>query len=146
MKQNVVLVAATLILSTGLTAATAYANPMTSRHRVVFQVDSANKATQNLVLNNAANLERKYGRNGVTIEVVAYGPGLSLLTNKSAVAPRIAHLSKDRIRFSACHNTMMAIERRTGEVPALLPGVKVVPSGVARIVALEEKGYSYIRP
>ncbi len=146
MKQNVVLVAVALIVFTGLTAATASAQPMTSRHRVVFQVDSANKATQNLVLNNAANLEKKYGRNGVTIEVVAYGPGLSLLTQQSVVASRIAHLSKDNIRFSACHNTMMAIERRTGKKPTLLAGVKVVPSGVARIVSLEEKGYSYIRP
>jgi intracellular sulfur oxidation DsrE/DsrF family protein len=147
MKQRLVLVASVLMLSAGLIAAeSASAHPMTSRHKVVFQVDSASPAVQNLVLNNAANLQRKFGSHGVTIEVVAYGPGLSILTNKSAVAQRVEHLSKDNIRFSACHNSMEAFKRKTGKMPVLLQGVKVVPSGVARIVSLEEKGYSYIRP
>jgi intracellular sulfur oxidation DsrE/DsrF family protein len=147
MKQRMVLLTSMLVLGAGLIAAgPASAHTMMAKHKVVFQVDSASPATQNLVLNNASNLQRKFGEHGVTIEVVAYGPGLSILTNKSAVAQRVEHLSKDNIRFSACHNSMEAFKRKTGKLPVLLHGVKVVPSGVARIVSLEEKGYSYVRP
>jgi intracellular sulfur oxidation DsrE/DsrF family protein len=145
MKRLLVLITATLALCVGA-APIVHAESMGKQHRVVFQVDSSNKATQNLVLNNAVNLQKEYGPDNVTIEVVAYGPGLSMLTKKSAVATRVESLNKQDIRFSACANTMKGIERKTGKKPVLLPGMVVVPAGVARIVELQEKGYSYIKP
>jgi intracellular sulfur oxidation DsrE/DsrF family protein len=115
-------------------------------HKVVFQVDSADPAVQNLVLNNAVNVQKHYGMDNVTIEVVAYGPGLSLLTKHNKQAQRVESLAMQDIRFSACNNTIQAITRKTGKKPELDPGVKVVPGGVVRIMELEEHGYSYVRP
>jgi intracellular sulfur oxidation DsrE/DsrF family protein len=115
-------------------------------HKIVFQISSADPVTQNLVLNNAANIRKHYGRDNVDVVVVAYGPGLSLLTKASKQAARVKSMATEGVSFDACHNTMEAIKKKTGKMPVLTDGVKVVPAGVADIVELQEKGYKYIRP
>ena len=115
-------------------------------HKIVFQISSSDEVTQHLVLNNAVNIQKHYGPENVDIVVVAYGPGLSLLTKKNKQAVRVKSLAVQGITFDACHNTMQAIQKKTGKMPMLTDGVKVVPAGIAAIVELEEKGYSYIRP
>jgi hypothetical protein len=124
----------------------ATADNLEPKHKVVIQVSSSSPQTQNLALNNAVNLQELYGMDNIKIEIVAYGPGLSMLTKKSKQKTRVESLAMQDIRFSACHNTMKAIERKTGKMPVLAKGVTVVPGGVARIMELQEKGYSYIRP
>lgn len=115
-------------------------------HKLVIQVSTDDVSSQTLALNNAINLQKLYGMDEVLIEVVAYGPGLQLLTDNSSVASRVESLAKQSIAFSACQNTMKAIEKKTGELPILLEGVKTVNAGVARIMELQEQGYAYIRP
>ena len=115
-------------------------------HKIVFQVSSGDEATQHLVLNNAVNIQKHYGPENVDVVVVAYGPGLSILTKKSKEAVRVKSLAIQGITFDACNNTMKAIEKKTGKKPVLTEGVKIVPAGVARIVELQEKGYAYVRP
>lgn len=118
----------------------------TPAHKVVIQVSSGDPQVQRVALNNAANLLKAFGMDNVRVEIVAYGPGLSLLTRKSEFPERVPSMALQGIRFSACQNTMEGIERRTGQLPDLLEGVQTVPSGVARIVELEEQGYAYVRP
>jgi intracellular sulfur oxidation DsrE/DsrF family protein len=115
-------------------------------HKIVFQISSADPGTQTLVLNNASNIQKHYGPENVDVVVVAYGPGLSLLTKKNKQAVRVKSLAVQGITFDACNNTMKKIEKKTGKKPVLTDGVKVVPAGIAAIVELQEKGYSYIRP
>ena len=50
------------------------------------------------------------------------------------------------ITFSACENTMKKIEKKKGKKPQLVEGVGTVNAGVARIMELQEQGYSYLRP
>lgn len=118
----------------------------TPAHKVVIQVSTSDPQVQRIALNNAANLQKEFGMDNVQIEIVAYGPGLSLLTAKSSYPERVPSLVLQGIRFSACHNTMEGIKRKTGHLPDLLEGVEVVPSGVARIVELQDQGYAYVRP
>ncbi len=115
-------------------------------HKLVIQVSTDDVRTHRMALNNAVNLQKLYGLDNVIIEVVAYGPGLDLLTTESAVASRVKSLALQDIRFSACQNTLNAIKERTGQLPVLLKGVKTVNAGVARIMELQEQGYAYIRP
>ena len=115
-------------------------------HKMVIQVSTDDARTQKIALNNAVNLQKLYGMDNVTIEVVAYGPGLGLLTTKSKEAPRVKSLAMQNIKFSACGNTMAKIEKKTGKKPQLTEGVGTVKAGVARIMALQEEGYSYLRP
>jgi intracellular sulfur oxidation DsrE/DsrF family protein len=115
-------------------------------HHVVIQVSSSDAQVQKIALNNAVNLQKLYGIDNVTVEVVAYGPGLSVLTSNHADSKRVASLAMQDIKFSACNNTMNKIKKKKGKLPILTDGVQIVPAGVGRIVELQEQGYSYIRP
>jgi intracellular sulfur oxidation DsrE/DsrF family protein len=113
---------------------------------VVIQVSSADPVTQKIALNNAVNLQKLYGMDNVVVEIVAYGPGLSLMTKASDNAKRVESLAMQNINFSACMNTMKKVEKKTGKKPMLSTGVNTTPSGIARIVELQGEGYAYVRP
>ena len=116
------------------------------KHRVVIQVSDDDPRTHRIAMNNAVNLQKLYGIDNVEIEIVAYGPGLGMLTSKNEYATRIKSLITQDITFSACGNTMNAVKKRTGKLPELSEGVGKVTAGVARIIELQEQGFSYIRP
>lgn len=113
--------------------------------KVVIQVSDGDPAAQTLALNNATNVAKALGDKG-KVEIVAYGPGLSIMTMESDNTNRVASLAKEGVTFSACGNTMKKIEKKTGSAPVLTEGVQVVPGGLLRIMELQEAGYSYIRP
>ncbi len=116
------------------------------QHKVVIQVSSDDKATRTLALNNAANLQELYGIDNITVEIVAYGAGLGILTADYEDATRVKSLAMQNITFSACGNTMKKIAKKSGKEPVLTEGVQVVKAGVGQIIELQEQGYSYIRP
>ena len=117
-----------------------------SHHKLVIQVSSDDLRVQQIALNNAINLQKHYGMDNIDIEIVAYGPGLGMLTTNHTLAPRVSSLIYQDITFSACGNTMHSIKEKTGFLPKLVEDVKIVRAGVARIIELQEQGYSYIRP
>lgn len=122
-----------------------------TQHRLVIHVDDNIPQKMNLALNNAANVSTYYAGKGeeVEIEIVAYGPGLNMLIDgKSPVSKRITAFQKGmpNVAFSACGNTMTKMKRKSGKDVVLLPNIKVVPAGVTRIMELQEKGWSYIKP
>lgn len=116
-------------------------------HKVVIQVSTDDVQTQNIALNNAVNLQKDLGIDNVDVIVVAYGPGLSILTEgDDPASKRVPSLAMQGIQFNACANTMKKIASKTGKEPKLVEGVEVVPAGVVRIMELQEQGYAYIRP
>lgn len=139
-----------LLAASGLAQAAdtadAAGDALATKHKVVIQVSTDDVKVQKLALNNAANLQQALGMDNVTVEVVAYGPGLSLYTGESEESSRVPSLSAQNVTFSACGNTIAALTKKLGKEPTLVEGVKVVPAGVARIMELQEQGYSYIRP
>jgi intracellular sulfur oxidation DsrE/DsrF family protein len=122
-------------------------------HRVAIQVDQNDPAIMNLALNNATNVIEYYRGKGedVDVDLVAYGPGLNMLRDDtSPVKERIKHL-KDfafpgKIQFSACNNTKQGMEKKEGHAISILPEATIVPSGVVRLMELQEQGWSYVRP
>jgi intracellular sulfur oxidation DsrE/DsrF family protein len=120
-------------------------------HRLAVQVDVNDPATMNLALNNVSNVAQHYSEIGqkVEIEVVAFGPGLHMLRDDtSPVKARIKSMSETmpEIIFSACGNTrenMTKVEAK--EIP-LISQAKVTKSGVVRLMELQERGWSYLRP
>jgi hypothetical protein len=114
--------------------------------KTVIQISSGDAATQDLVLHNVANLQKELGIGNVEIEIVAFGPGVEMLTINSPLRDRVENMVSQNIRFSACENTMAAIERNSGEKLELAKGVDIVSSGIARIVELQKQGYTYVRP
>ncbi len=116
-------------------------------HNVVIQISDDNPRTKKIALNNAANVLKEWPH--ANIEIVAYGPGIGVLFKgkKNKFRNRVKELSMNNVRFSACGNTMRKVTRkRKGKRPKLVKGVIQVKAGVKRIIILQEKGYSYIRP
>ena len=119
-------------------------------HKLVIQVSSANPAAIQLALNNAQNVFNYYEDHDgkVKVEIVAFGPGLSMLRESTShVKDQIKDISEDTlgaVRFSACDNTIKAVEAKIGHKVHLVPQAKIVPGGVVRIMKLEKEGYAYI--
>lgn len=114
--------------------------------RLVIQVNKKDEELQSHVLSNIVNLQKHFGMDNIEIEVIAYGPGIWLLTDKSKYTDRIESLMMQNVVFTACGNTLDTIERADGKRPTLLEGVETVPAGIARLMELQEKGWSYLSP
>lgn len=134
-------------------AAPAHAAEKTAAHRIVIQVSQNDPGRMNLALSNTSNAIKYYTGKGesIAVEIVAYGPGLNMLReDTSPVKERIKALKASPtggdIRFSACHNTQMNMEKREGHPIRIIPEAQVVPAGIVRLTQLQEQGWSYIRP
>jgi intracellular sulfur oxidation DsrE/DsrF family protein len=122
-------------------------------HRLAIQVDQNDPQVMNLALNNATNVIEYYrGKNeDVEVDIVTYGPGLHMLrADTSPVQDRIKQLKAmafpGKIQFSACNNTKQGMEKTEGHAISILPDATIVPSGVVRLMELQEQGWSYVRP
>jgi intracellular sulfur oxidation DsrE/DsrF family protein len=147
--RNILRCLATVALMAFASSALAEGKP----HRVSIQVDQNDPQVMNLALNNATNVIESYRAKGeeVDVDIVTYGPGLHMLrTDTSPVQDRIRRL-KDmafpgKIQFSACNNTKQGMEKTEGHAIPILPEATIVPSGVVRLMELQEQGWSYVRP
>ena len=120
-------------------------------HNLVLQVNVNDPATINLALNNATNVAQYYKDLGekVTIEVVTFGPGLHMLRDDtSPVKARIKSIKEGNpaISFKACGNTQENMHKVENKEIPLIPEATVVKSGVVRVMELQEKGWTYVRP
>ena len=83
------------------------------------------------------------------VEIVAYGPGLQMfVAGTSPVKDRISTMSLEleNLSFAACGNTLRNMSKKAGKDIQLLDEATVVPSGVVRLIELQENDYAYIRP
>jgi hypothetical protein len=120
-------------------------------HRLVLQVNTNDPVAMSLALNNATNVEQYYRERGerVQIEIVTFGPGLNMLRDDtSPVKDRIKAIAEKTpaISFMACSNTMDNMRKAEGKVIPLVPQATQVPSGVVRVMELQEQGWTYVRP
>ena len=120
-------------------------------HQLVLQVNTNDPATMNLALNNATNVAQYYKDRGekVAIEVVTFGPGLHMLRNDtSPVKARVETLalSTPEISFKACGNTQQNMQKAENKEISIIPQATIVDSGVVRVMELQEKGWTYVKP
>lgn len=116
-----------------------------ANHHIVLQTTDSDLQRQTLVLNVVSNLLKAYGDN-VDIEVVAFGPGISMLFANNEHAKRIESMAQQGVRFSACMNSLEKATERLGYEPKLNPVAKKVPAGIVRIIDLVDAGYILVRP
>ena len=114
------------------------------RQGLVIQVSENNPQLWNLVLNIAENAPKNL-RGPLDITVVAFGPGLNMLTAESTVAQRLEAATEKGVNFRACGMTMRKLKLRDED---LYPNEKIrrVNGGVLEIMRLHQAGWTYIRP
>ena len=121
-------------------------------HRLVIHVGGGDPGLMNVALANIANAADAYAALGKTIaiELVANGPGYTMLRDTSPVKARITETHKKYpfVIFSACQNSrsgVAKVEHKTIDQIVELPEATDVPAGVVRIIQLQEQGWSYLR-
>jgi intracellular sulfur oxidation DsrE/DsrF family protein len=143
------MMAAVLALAPAIAPLAAWAEG--AMHKVAIHVDQNDPQVMNMALNNAKNVDAYYKSKGDTVEIemVAYGPGLMMyVAGKSPVADRISAMGLEmpNLHFAACGNTLNAMKAKSGADVPLMSEAVVVPSGVVRLIELQEAGYAYVRP
>jgi intracellular sulfur oxidation DsrE/DsrF family protein len=117
------------------------------RHKVLYHLDEPGVDRARAVLVNIENHVNVVGwKNIEALELVVHGPALRTFLAKDMdpeVRGKLETLLAGGLRFDACQITMA---RQKIEVKDLIEGVTPVPSGVVRVMELQEAGYAYIRP
>ena len=111
-------------------------------HHILFAVTSSDEADWGLTLGNIHNLIIGLKPDPYEIEVVAFGPGITLLKADSTVAKDIAVLQSQGVKFMACQNAMRYHHL---ELKDLVPGAISVPAGIVEVVTKQEQGWIYIK-
>ena len=137
------------IATSGGVAAAAKIGLSATRHRIVFQVDSSDEKVIGHAISGTMNLARLYtdAKQPFEIEIVANASGIQMLrADTSTVAAPLATLRGliPNLALSVCGSSAAIAMQKEGHELIFLPGVKVVPYGVGRLVELQEAGWSYI--
>ena len=115
--------------------------------KMAIQLNSSDPLTQKMALLNARNLKAVIGKDNIDVELVVYGPGLSILKSDKTNSSRVKDLmERYGLKVSICEGTLKSYAKRHGGEPGIIDGVSRVPTGAIRILELQEQGYAYMRP
>lgn len=129
------------LVGAGATAQAAAASPA-GPYKVVFQVSDADPKKWALTLNNVKNAQDEMGANNISIEIVAYGPGIGMLKADSEIANRVLEALQARVAVMACENTMRGQHLSRDD---MIGKIGYVAAGVAELIKRQAEGYAYIR-
>lgn len=117
------------------------------KHKVFYHLNDGGVEKAKAVLVNIENHVQVVGwKNIEALELVVHGPALRTFLTKDMdpdVRGKLETLLAGGLRFDACQNTMA---RQKIDLKDLIEGATPVPSGVVRVMELQEAGYAYIRP
>jgi uncharacterized protein len=139
-------IVAALVLA-GAVAQASHLAEQPKRHKVFYHLDEPGVERAKAVLVNIENHVTVVGwKNIEALELVVHGPALRTFLAKDMdpdVRGKLETLLAGGLRFDACQNTMA---RQKFEMKDLIEGATPVPSGVVRVMELQEAGYAYIKP
>ena len=115
--------------------------------RIILQLSDADPARQSMVLDVANNLIKHYGGpDSVALQVIAFGPGVSLYDPENSLRPRVESLMVSGVHFVVCDNTLDTLERVRGVRPGIIKGLYHVQTGVAYMVEQVARDWILVRP
>ncbi len=130
-------------------AAQEQAQPLPKAHRLVILIDSNDRKVMGHAISYAMNISRAYAikNEAVKIEIVANGSGIELL--RDDISPLKQPLAALRqaipdIVLSMCDSSRQIAEQKEGHAISPLPGARIVPFGIGRVMELQEAGWSFL--
>lgn len=109
---------------------------------VVFHFDKGS-AELDIAISNIKNYIEGLTDQKFTICLVVNGPGIKLLGKDDPHAQKLTELAKLGLQIKVCRNAMNHFQIQP---EWLLPSSKIVRAGLLEIIALQRKGYAYIKP
>ncbi len=129
--------------------------------KVVYQINEGNRQKFLAVLKNILNQQAVVGKDWLTVAVVVHGEGIGLLEDARASAliaepgipkdyqnilrQRIDTLRKSGVRFLVCNETLKGHDLDWHTLYGAQEA-DIVPSGVAELTYLQQKGFAYLKP
>ncbi|MBI3637526.1 MAG: DsrE family protein [Candidatus Rokubacteria bacterium] len=117
------------------------------KHRVFYHLNEAGVEKARAVLVNMQNHVDVVGwQNIEALELVVHGPALRTFLRKDFdpdIKAKLEVLLTGGVKLDACQITM---QRQKLTAQDLIESMAAVPSGVARVMELQEQGYTYIKP
>lgn len=117
------------------------------KHKVFYHLNEGGVDKAKAVLVNIQNHVDVVGwKNIEALELVVHGPALRTFLARDIdpdVRGKLETLMAGGLRLGGCQITM---KRQKIDIKELIEGVTAVPSGVARVMELQEAGYAYVKP
>jgi len=128
-------------------AAATHSKDYPKKHKIFYHLNEAGNAKAIAVLTNIQNHVDTVGwQNIEALELVVHGPALRTFLAKDLdpeVKGKLEKLMTGGLRIDACQITL---KRQKVDIRELMEGLTAVPSGVARVMELQELGYAYVKP
>jgi intracellular sulfur oxidation DsrE/DsrF family protein len=117
------------------------------KHKIFYHLNEGGVEKARAVLVNIENHVSVVGwKNIEALELVVHGSALRTFLAKDIdpeVRGKLETLLAGGLRFGACQITMA---RQKIDAKDLIEGAAAVPSGVVRVMELQEAGYAYVKP
>ena len=136
-----------VVLLAGGAAEASHSKENPKKHKIFYHLNDAGVDKARAVLTNIQNHVDVVGwQNIEALELVVHGPALRTFLAKDLdpdVRGKLETLFAGGLKFGACQITMT---RQKIAIREIVEGVTAVPSGVARVMELQELGYAYVKP
>ncbi len=139
------------ILMTALVAVPlgALADPGYGKQKVVYHINYDDPKQQSAAMRNIQNHINAVGADDLDLVVVMHGKGVSLLKKANEdmnFQSKVVNLKGQNVSFQVCSNTLRGkkIDYETDLFD--VTETDIVPSGVAELARLQQRGYTYIKP
>lgn len=119
------------------------------KQKVVYHVNTDDEKQLKATLGNIQNHINAVGKENLDLRVVMHGNGLALLQKANTdpdMQSKVLNLKKQGIQFNVCANTLKGKKINYKNDLYDVSEQDIVPSGVAEIAALQQKGYTYVKP
>lgn len=124
--------------------------PTPASHRLTLQINTDDPTTMKAVISTSVHLTKYYRakNEGFSIVIVAYNAGLHMFRADTSPVQEMLQMlraTNPEIGFVICEATKLGMQHNEGRPLSFVEGTTSVPNGPARIIELQEAGWSYIR-
>jgi intracellular sulfur oxidation DsrE/DsrF family protein len=117
------------------------ADAQTKKHRIIFDMAKVDTGYQAILMKQLNNTLAEAP--DTQLEVVCYGPGLSMLVKgRNSVEPQMKALSDKGVKFVACANAMKLQNVKPED---LISFVTITPVALLELSSKQMEGWSYIK-
>ena len=121
-----------------------------AHHRLILPINTEDATTMKAIISTSLHLTKYYEakKEPFTVEIVAYNVGLHMFRSDTSPVQellKILRITNPNIAFVICDATRVGMERTEGRPLSFVEGTTSAPNGPARIIELQETGWSYIR-
>ncbi len=142
-------VTATLITAFTALPLALLADPGYGTQKVVYHINYDDPKHQVAAMRNIQNHINAVGAENLDLVVVMHGKGVALLKKANDdmnFQSKVVNLKDQDVKFQVCNNTLRGkkIDYETDLFD--VNETDIIPSGVAELARLQQKGYTYIKP